>query len=122
MSDIFENKEIKIPQQKTDLFSVACLHVIDAESANSDEPSYVNLNFVLTPEDDGALGVHFNGPTDLKDIFIQTEAGDKFELQVSQDGSEYEPYTDENGDVKVKMFTQVSLSISSICLVFLVTD
>ncbi len=56
---------------------------------------------ILNPEDDGSLTVHFNGPTELMDIFLQTEAGEKFELRVSQDGIDYEPYTDEFGDVKV---------------------
>ena len=82
-----------------DCISVKCLHIIDPEQANGDEPNYFD-DFVMVPRDDGALVIYFNGPSELVDVLITSEDGGQYQLLVSQDGDNFATYS-EDGAPKV---------------------
>lgn len=59
---------------------------------------------ILQPIEDGAFIVYFNGPSELHEISLQTEKIEKFALQLSDNGVDFESYDDEEGEPAVRLF------------------
>ena len=77
-----------------------CVHYISPDSLKDDKPT-LNNDIIIQPKEDGSIVFYFNGPGSLMDVTISSNNGDKFTLELSQDGKDFSPYTDSDENVVV---------------------
>lgn len=68
---------------------------MNVDDLKNHEPAVAN-DYIVAFEDN-EINIHFNGPTTLHAIYIQTDIPAKFYLLTSHDSSTYEKVTDKDG-------------------------
>ena len=68
-------------------------------------------DMIVRPEINGGVTIYFNGATALYDVILQSEKGGSYQLDISQDGSDFEPLTDEAGRVNVKLLCIIHVPV-----------